>query len=357
MMANAPRAGCGACGKDLKPAEGQSGRPRDYCDGKCRRRAQRYRDKKRRRAAVKRTGRSPLSLSIAATIPTVAGHLAAATERQAPLQVLLQHAARLNHEVGCYVAAAVQDERERGTPWSEIADAAGVREASARARWTRAKLQHLLGERSGSHSFLEAQPAEPSDTVHYALEPRAVAGTCRLPMSALGTALSSLLHRQDLSLTDLASEAERTSDDVEAMLMGRRLPTWPVTRMITEILGGDVFAVQTLWKAAHGLPWAPPASTAEADERLHHALRGLHLGVGAPTAAAISRRCGFDTHVVEGLLDSEQITSWTQLAALTSAMAVDPACIQPYWADLQRMHDREDASDVLSPDGSGGSCA
>ncbi|MEW1675322.1 hypothetical protein AB0O47_19040 [Streptomyces noursei] len=60
---------------------------------------------------------------------------------------------------------------------------------------------------------------------------------------------------------------------------------------------------------------------------------------------------------MEGLLGGEQITSWTQLAALTSAMAVDPACIQPYWADLQRMHDREDASDVLSPDDSGGSCA
>ncbi|MFD3420087.1 hypothetical protein [Streptomyces decoyicus] len=107
--------------------------------------------------------------------------------------------------------------------------------------------------------------------------------------------------------------------------------------MITELLGGDSPAMRTVWEAARGLPRATPASVDEADKRLHSALRGLRLAVGFPTEAEISNRCGLNTTTVREVLNGGQLRDWLQLAALTSAMSVDPACIRPYWEDLERV--------------------
>ncbi|MEU3712218.1 hypothetical protein [Streptomyces catenulae] len=335
MMSKLARDRCACCGNEIPPEPGRSGRPRDYCDPTCRRRAQRLRDRQKLTTSAE-AGQQRLSPPIAESVYVAAGILAATAQRKASLGLLLEQAELVKTELATFVAAAVRDERNEGVPWEAIATDAGTSVASARTRWTALKLEKLLALRKPP----ALTPPPEATGPEYAIGPVPAASPApQLAPEALGNALTTLQIRQDLPLADIAAEAELADDDVESLLKGERTASWAVTRMLTEILLSephDARAVRYIWEAVTGHPRSVPETVDAAQRRLHDALRGLRLTVGGPSDTEISRRCALPTALVHHLLNGGRPENWEQLAAATVGMAVHHSWIRPHWDDLQR---------------------
>ncbi|MBM7166852.1 hypothetical protein JQK87_00095 [Streptomyces sp. G44] len=139
-----PRTRCAFCGKGIEQST-KGGRPKDYCDRKCRGRAQRRRDRGRWAA-------EPLPddawRSVTGELTSRVRQLHDVGSDEPALATVLRLTACLREDAECLAAMAVDAARRRGWEWSEVATAAGLSAASARARWGGVRVRRLVAARA-----------------------------------------------------------------------------------------------------------------------------------------------------------------------------------------------------------------
>ncbi|MFE6719381.1 hypothetical protein ACFVDU_17600 [Streptomyces albidoflavus] len=234
---------CGDCGKEIVGGGGR-GRPRDYCDRKCRGRAQRKRDRELRRGAVL----SFASASLAKELMTEVRGLAYTAGSDSPLDEVLAAVRRITNDVELVGAAAVREARSQGMPWEDVARADGVEEAAARGRWGSPGMSRRLRQRTlrapkdvganwgrlPGRPTSEQFPPEPAHT--------------------LGEALHQLWEESPLGLRELAQAAVLPLSMVVKVLGGVTVASWPTTYTLVHLLGGRPDHFRPLWQAAFASP-------------------------------------------------------------------------------------------------------
>lgn len=321
-----PRA-CGFCGKGIKH-KGAAGRPRDYCDAQCRRRAQRERDRSRQQDAVAST--LPSGAAVARSLHLLVLHLQTAEDHFQPLKYRLAIADQITNATRCYVGAAVHGARLAGASWQDIGAESGSSEASARARWNATRLtRDLAGPRVSPEGELAAKGrSAPGETV------RQTNLQSLIRPQALAEALSALRARSGITVHHAAQQADLTPGEICQILDGDHLPSWPVTHMLTTILAGNPQETRVVWEAAHGLRHTSRLSPRDAGKKLQRALRGLHLAAGCPSAEAVGRSAGLPAGLVSGILSGSHLPDWPTTASLASGLAADPEVIRSLWENL-----------------------
>ncbi|MEN2424356.1 helix-turn-helix transcriptional regulator [Streptomyces rimosus] len=329
-MSDAPRyAVCESCGHRFRQRTGP-GRRKDYCTVACRRRAQRRRDGQ---AATLPTAHQPWAQQIADDLQAQATRLATAQTTGADLHVLLAQAAQLRHEADFFTAAAVHDARHRGETWETIAAAADVSVATARARWREVTVRRML-ERRARHT----RPRSASG-VASRLDPAIGASRAQhrrplLPPRALAAALSYLQRESKVTIGDAARQADLSPSYVSRILSGERTPAWPVVHMLATIFNGSAAELRLLWESAQGFGHATRQSLPAAAQRLHEALRGLHLAAARPALADLCATTPLEPALVRDTLSGDHIPDWPTLACLVTRLGAQPAAVKALWEDV-----------------------
>ncbi|WP_431315665.1 hypothetical protein [Streptomyces murinus] len=313
--------GCGFCGKAVVQHDGNGGRPRDYCDDDCRRRAQRKRDAERRVALPQFTHRL-----IAAELVFRAEQLLAACFEEAPLGEILDLAARIADDVDCLAAAVVADERTAGSSWAEVAVAARTSEGSARARW---------GGVQGARRLESREPMPWADRAYGVPRHATAAATgsaqgAQRSAAALARALHMLHERSDAGLGEVAGEVGIPLPVVHGVLEGEVLAPWPVTFMLAHLLGGQPGDLRLMWESA-AKPHAHQSRSMPSAASLGAGLRGARLAAGCPAAADICPP-GLNEAEAEAVFAGRLVPSWDVLRELLARLDADPEPFAGVWA-------------------------
>ncbi|GGX36509.1 hypothetical protein GCM10010341_67610 [Streptomyces noursei] len=89
---------------------------------------------------------------------------AAGTDRL-PLGAVLEVTERVREDAECLAAVAVDSARRVGWAWRDVASAAGISEASARARWGGVRVSRLVSARVPLSSARPAQQDQPPQAI------------------------------------------------------------------------------------------------------------------------------------------------------------------------------------------------
>ncbi|MGA5008015.1 hypothetical protein ACPCDX_23855 [Streptomyces koyangensis] len=315
----------------------RTGRRRIYCDDRCRRQAQRDRDRARLSAAPGQRGRQ--SPAVADGIGVLAQELLDAVHRDDQLAVRLKLAALLGEGATCYAATAVQDARAAGWSWSDVARAAEVSEASARARWSEAKvaalvasyprrdegrLPRFLSRGSVGRDGSAVRPAGPS---------------ARAAAAVMRTYFEALLETGPVGVDEVARQAGLAAGAVGLILAGEVVGSWPVTHTVVTILGGQPQALRGLWETTAGCGGAGRRPALEARRLLHEALRVLYLAAGSPAPDKLEVRAGLMPGTVREVLDASSVPSWSQVALVGELLGVHSEEMRPLWEEWARARD------------------
>ncbi|MEU5382111.1 helix-turn-helix transcriptional regulator [Streptomyces sp. NPDC005968] len=305
------------------------GRKKEYCSIDCRGKAQRERDGKLRRHA---RNALPLGGRIAEDLHALATALLKAEYEGRPLADLLRYAVEMGREVDYYASAAVQDARNRGASWDQVAEAAQISATTARTRWPESRVKERLERRTGERTSVRIPPtvAVPGPD---AAERKLLSKASKRASAKLTSALSHLQRASGLTLREVADQTSMSPSYISRILSGRRTPPWSVVCTLAELFGGEPAELTVLFESAHGM--VPPARHAipDAVARLQAALRGLHLAAGRPQAAVICKAShdALSAETIEEILSGEVIPGWEQTAALVSALGGWPADVRPLW--------------------------
>jgi transposase-like protein len=328
MGSSASRLGrCAFCDRKFQQRSGP-GRRKAYCDTSCRRRAQRERDRERR---MPPTPTRPWGRDVAVDVHALAVELVEAELRGTNLKKVLEYADQLEREVAYYRAAAIRDARESGHTWEEIAAAFGTGTETLRARFSEPQLKRLFARRAkerrpGWTPRTGRQPKTSS-----AKPPHAPSAMAVSPSVRLGAALSHLQRASSVTVGDAARQADLSPSYVSRILAGERIPTWPVTYMLTKIFEGNPEETRILWEDAQGLRYPSRQDQDSAAQRLHAALRGLHLAAGRPGISALAKKTSLPAGLIKATLNGEHVPDWPTTARLTTSMTADPSSIRPLW--------------------------
>ncbi|MFD3950192.1 hypothetical protein ACFWRC_09220 [Streptomyces albidoflavus] len=314
----------------------RTGRRRIYCDDRCRRQAQRDRDRARLSAAPGQRGlQSP---AVADGIGVLAQELLDAAHRDDQLEVRLKLAALLGEGATCYAATAVQDARAAGWSWSDIARAAGVSEASARARWSEAKVAALVasypqrGERRPPRFFSREGVGRDGSLVRPAdLSARAAA-------AVMGTYFEALLDTGPVGIDEAARQAGLPPGAVGLILAGEVVGSWPVTHTVVTILGGQPQVLRGLWERTVG-GGAGRRPVLEARRLLYEALHVLYLAAGSPALDKLEGRAGLMPGTVGEVLDASSVPSWPQVGLVIELLGAHREDVRPLWDEWVRARD------------------
>ncbi|MFC8871810.1 hypothetical protein ACFUAC_29885 [Streptomyces sp. NPDC057148] len=323
MAKPSPGSQCAFCGKDIgQPCRG--GRPKDYCDPACRRRAQRQRDRERRAAKPSHTEWQVITGEMFVRTQ----QLLTAGSDQLDLATALDLTARLHQDAECLAAVAVDSARCNGWTWTEVATAAGLSTAAARARWGGVRVQRLVSERA------QLSMSEPTDR-HLPLPASSnetgapsAAASKDSAVQELGTALRTLHARSGVSLQFVSDITGLSLPVITAMFDGCRVLSWPETYMLSHALGGDPQDLQLLWHWAQGVPL--PTGAVTGPGRLGAALRGAQLAAGLPDIAA---SCPPGLSVAESCaaLAGEAAPDWPLLSGFLVRLGADPSRFASLW--------------------------
>ncbi|MFJ9179179.1 helix-turn-helix domain-containing protein [Streptomyces sp. NPDC102360] len=313
------------------------GRRQVYCSPGCRRDAQRERRHGRARVAPP-VSPLPLGRNVAEDLQLLVARLLSAEYEGQTLTARLRLAAEVSREVEYYTSATVQAERADGSSWEQIATAASVSSATARARWSRKEVGRRLSRRAADRATAR-QPEAARPTPRNPGGEQAVPDAAPRPGGKLAAALSCLHRESGLTIKEAAEQVGSglSAPYVSRILSGERLPTWEVTEELAVVCGGDPAEVRALWEHAQGM--TPPVRHPLFDtvHRLHAALRGLHLSAARPSSERVSEASG-------GLLTAEQVTSilhghlvptWPMTGAFIKALGGWPADVRPLWEAVE----------------------
>ncbi|NVK80255.1 helix-turn-helix domain-containing protein [Streptomyces morookaense] len=257
-------------------------------------------------------------------------HLEVAEDRLEPLTTRLALAEQITCAIRWYAGAAVHGARLAGASWQDISVATGTSEASARARWNAPRLTRDLAEfrASAQDELTVGERTDAGETVRRPT-PQAL-----IRPRALGEAFAVLRERSGVTVHDTARQADLALDELCRILDGDFAPSWPVTHMLTTILGGNPEETRIVWEAVHGMRRASRLSSRDAGTKLQQALRGLHLAAGCPPPEALGRSSGLPAVVVTDILSGAHLPDWRTTASLVSGLAADPEVVRGLWEDL-----------------------
>jgi transcriptional regulator with XRE-family HTH domain len=330
MPANGPEYGrCRYCNQRFERAT-KPGRKQEYCDRKCRQRAQRERS---RHALEPQDSPLPLGRNIAESVQAMAEGLLAAEYDEQGLKDLLRRAGELTKEVEYYVCAAVHDARTKGASWEAVAEAASVSPATARAHWAEKTAERRLALRASERADarLRDLPAPPAQLRGEGQESGEAPE--RPSSTKLGAALSHLHRRSRLTMRQVADQTGLSPSYVSRILSGMRVPGWPVVQALADLFGGNPEELTVLWENAQGItpPARQPLTVATA--RLKTALRGLYLAAASPTNARIHQASGgtLSVPVIKDILSGRLVPDWKTTVAFVRAIGGTPADIRPLW--------------------------
>ncbi|MET8658428.1 hypothetical protein [Streptomyces griseus] len=237
----------------------------------------------------------------------------------------------LHREITCYVATAVQDERAAGKTWAEIGSAAEVSEASARACWSETKVAALLtarpaGTRASSNPSGSRVAERPLDWTFT----RPAGQLQRAAARVLQRYLTALLESAPLSTEDVARQAGLPTDAITLSVGGELIASWPVTYMLTAILGGEPQILRWAWETASGeRDPGGPQSAEEARSCLESIVRVLQVSAG---------KSGTKSTTASPLLNSAStaergcgIPDWPCTERLAVALGAEPTIVRPFW--------------------------
>jgi hypothetical protein len=136
-----------------------------------------------------------------------------------PLPEVLELTGRLRQDADCLAAVAVDAARQRGWAWQEVASAAALSEASARARWGGVRVSRLV---AGRVPLPSARPVhtEPSAPVAGKFTVRPAAPAAWSAAQALGAALRTLYERSGAGLSRVSSITNLPVPVLTSMLGG-----------------------------------------------------------------------------------------------------------------------------------------
>ncbi|MFD5430517.1 helix-turn-helix domain-containing protein, partial [Streptomyces sp. NPDC127084] len=304
-------------------------RKKEYCSIDCRRKAQRERDghlERQEHSAL------PLGRRIAEDLQALSAALLEAEYDGRSLAELLRCADEVAREVDYYRAAAVQDARNLGASWEQVAGAARVSATTARTRWPESRVKERLKRRAGERAAVR-QPSVPVVSGLGDAEGKLLSKAAERASVKLASALSYLQRASGLTFREVAEQTSLSPSYISRILSGERTPTWPVVCTLVELFRGDPAELSVLFESAHGM--VPPGRYAipDAVARLQAALRGLHLAAGRPPFGVVRKatRGALSTQAVSEILGGEMIAGWEQTAALVTALGGWPADVRPLW--------------------------
>ncbi|MGP4113971.1 helix-turn-helix domain-containing protein [Streptomyces sp. 4N509B] len=149
----------------------------------------------------------------------------------------------------------------------------------------------------------------------------------------LVSALLALRRTSGQTLRALGEEAGVSASYVSRVLSGERRPSWRVTECLVRACGGDPADVLPLWVDARGHPL--PRGVSPAD--LHYALRGLHQVAGQPdpeTVHAVSNGQLSRDDVV-GVLHGGELPDWGTVDRFVQVLGGRPERYRQLWRAAQ----------------------
>lgn len=312
---------CGFCGRGIKRSK-KGGRPKDYCNSVCRRRAQRRRDRARHAAGPAHGLRE----AIADDLYVRARQLCVADSGELSLAQTLELTGRLREDAECLAAVAVDTARQTGLAWAEVAAVAGVTEGSAKARWGGERIPRLVAARTP----LPSAPARPA--CHNWRSPAACTDSGRhaavqssSAARELGAALHALHIRSSVSLRRVSALSTLPVPDIASLLGGCSVASWPETYMLSHVLGGEPQEMRLLWQQAWGDP--------ETEES------GAGAGHGGTTERCGARLPGLGTAEVSADVSADAPWDRPELRDLLAELGAAPSsfpCLQAAIQAAQR---------------------
>ncbi|MFJ8697593.1 hypothetical protein [Streptomyces roseolilacinus] len=248
-----------------------------------------------------------------------------------PLPEVLELTERLRQDADCLAAVAADAARQRGWAWQEVASAAALSEASARARWGGVRVSRLV---AGRVPLTSARPAhrEPPAPMAGEFTVRPAAPAAGGAAQALGAALRTLYERSGAGLSRVSSITDLPIPVLTPMLEGRTVAPWPVVYMLSHVLGGEPQELRWLWQHAWGQP--APGDVHDSPERLRAALRGARLAAGLPDLAA---SCPPDRDVAEvrAVFDGGAVPDWPVISEVLTVLGADLTSFESLWAEAR----------------------
>lgn len=297
----------------------KGGRPRIYCTPRCRRQAQRERDRARHDPG-------PSWRPIAHDLVTSSLQLYGG--QQLGLESIFVLAGHIARDAECLAAVAADAAVRRGESWQDVAAAAGVRRASATARWGGSRTSGLLAARVPPPLILSASTDSPSGASPALPRPRS-SGRAPGARRNLGAALRTLRRGSRVSLAEAADLTGLSLEMVADMVEGRTVASWPETYTVAHALRGRPQDLLHLWECASGdrLPGGGNST-----DRLAAALRGAWLAAGAPSLALAS---DVDVAQARAALSGQVVPSWPTVKALLTGLRADPAAFERLWVSAR----------------------
>ncbi len=155
-------------------------------------------------------------------------------------------------------------------------------------------------------------------------------GGAQGPGAVLASALSHLHRLCERTHRDLAAEVGVDSSYISRILSGERLPSWRVTRGLSQACGADPEDLRPLWNAARGYRAVQP-------DTLSATLRGLHLAAARPPVDLLQTRAQLPADDIAALLAGVLVPDWSAVDRLVTALNGQPDTIRPLWEAAQRV--------------------
>jgi hypothetical protein len=323
MAGPSPQTRCAFCERSIEQSK-RGGRPKDYCDSTCRRRAQRQRDRERRVSVPPRSSLQVITYDLSVCV----WQLHALGADQLPLAAVLELTARLREDADCLAAVAVYAARHHGWAWTEVASAAGLSEASARARWGGVRASRLVSARVPLSSAAPAYQDLPPSVVCTETDMQAAGQVAPVAVRELGTALRTLYERSGISHRRLSAVTGLPVPAIMSVLGGRMVPSWPETYMLSHALGGEPQDMRLLWQYAWGVP--SPNEMRDSAGDLGAALRGDRLAAGFPDCTTICPP-NLDVAEARAALEEEKVPDWPVLRDLLVGLGANPSRFERLW--------------------------
>ncbi|MGK5531734.1 helix-turn-helix domain-containing protein [Streptomyces sp. URMC 129] len=329
--------------KCRKPVEqNRSGRPKEYCDKRCRDAAYR----------ASRATPSPDAERYSQYVRQLSEDLARLTDRlvkaahtddatgELPLRVL-RLAAEVERGLRDVRFAAVQQARTRKVRAAEIAESMSVTPVKLRTDWSPHAIERRMQHRMSPTA--RADGTRPDDTggppgagwsagAVFVPRQRRPDPTGQDPGApepdTLARALTTLQRDSGRTLRELGERAGVSASYLSRVLAGKRRPSWRLAQCLAETCGGDPAEILPLWKAARGLA-ARPAGP----DTLHAALRGLHLAAQRPAPELIRTASHglLSTDDIDGLLNGRGTPDWPTVDRFVHALGGRPETFLPLW--------------------------
>ncbi len=330
-----------ACCRPFVPND--RGRPKEYCEKRC-------------RDAAYRSGQDTRPSAVGKTVDEV-GWIADAVGRRGETLVravraddgtartllnVLRHVQELRVDLDDLTSGLVRQARERGASFGEIAGYLNLAPGTVRRLYTATAVERRLRKRrlrsdddGGTGRSREEGPAVILPP-HQRQEP---AGPDPGPLAC---ALSALHRGSRQTLRALAERTGVSASYVSRVLSGERRPSWRVTRGLVEACGGDPADLLPLWEDSRGHPTAVAISPAT----FHDTLRDLHLAAGQPHPESVRAASGgvLTREDIAELLYGWELPDWGRVDRFINALGGDPVNFRALWRAARGARGRHRAS-------------